>query len=154
VWDGCVWKQDETLSVFDLARKVCREESAGCQDSRVAPRIASAVTVAAVERLARADRRHAATVDQWDSDPWLLNTPGGMVDLRTGAIRPATREDYATKITAAGPGGECPRWLAFLSRVTNDNRELQDYLQRMAGYALTGVTTEHALFFLYGRGKR
>jgi putative DNA primase/helicase len=152
VWDGCVWKQDETLSVFDRARKVCREESAGCQDSRVAPRIASAVTVAAVERLARADRRHAATVDQWDSDPWLLNTPGGMVDLRTGAIRPATREDYATKITAAGPGGECPRWLAFLSRVTNDNRELQDYLQRMAGYALTGVTTEHALFFLYGTG--
>jgi putative DNA primase/helicase len=75
-----------------------------------------------------------------------------MVDLRTGAIRPARREDYATKITAAGPGGECPRWLAFLSRVTNDNRELQGYMQRMVGYAMTGVTREHALFFLYGTG--
>lgn len=152
VWDGCTWRQDETLSVFDLARKVCREESEGCEDKRLSARIASAVTVAAVERLARADRRHAAINDQWDADPWMLNTPAGIVDLRTGAIRPAEREDYATKITAAGPGGECLRWLAFLSRVTNGNRELQDYMQRMAGYALTGVTREHALFFLYGTG--
>ena len=27
-----------------------------------------------------------------------------------------------------------------------------DYVQRMAGYALTGVTSEHAFFFCYGRG--
>jgi putative DNA primase/helicase len=29
---------------------------------------------------------------------------------------------------------------------------LQAYLQRMVGYALTGSTQEHALFFLYGTG--
>ena len=73
VWDGACWKQDQTLDVFDLARKVCRAESAACENERLASRIGSAVTVAAVERLARADRRHAATIDQWDSDPWLLN---------------------------------------------------------------------------------
>jgi hypothetical protein len=83
-WDGHVWRQDDTLKVLDLARKVCRAESSSCQSGRLAPRIASAVTVAAVERLARADRRHAAIVEQWDADPWLLNTPGGVVDLRTG----------------------------------------------------------------------
>ena len=38
--------------------------------------------------LARADRRLAATVDQWDADPWLLNTPDGVVDLKTGGCRP------------------------------------------------------------------
>jgi putative DNA primase/helicase len=152
VWDGCVWKQDETLCVYDLARTVCRETSAGCRDKRLAPRIASAVTVAAVERMARADRRHAATVEQWDSDPWALNTPGGVIDLRSGKLRVAEREDYITKTAAVAPGGECPGWLAFLSRITNGNRELQDYMQRMAGYCLTGVTREHALFFLYGTG--
>jgi putative DNA primase/helicase len=151
-WDGSVWKQDETLHVYDLARKVCREESADCREKYLAPRIASAATIAAVERLARADRRHAATIEQWDADPWVLNTPAGIVDLHTGAIRPAKREDYATKITAAAPGGECPGWLDFLSRITNDNRELQEFMQRMCGYALTGVTREHALFFLYGIG--
>ena len=90
VWDNCVWRQDETLNVIDLARKVCRDKSAECDDDRIAPRIASGATVYAVERLARADRQHAATVDQWDANPWLLNTPGGVVHLKTGKLRSAT----------------------------------------------------------------
>ena len=59
--------------------------------------------VAAVERLARADRQLAATVDQWDADPWLLNTPGGVVDLHTGQTRPHCPEGYLIKITTVGP---------------------------------------------------
>jgi putative DNA primase/helicase len=152
LWDGKVWRRDETLKVFNLARGVCREQSANCEDKRLSSRIASAMTVSAVERLARADRKHAATIDQWDADPWLLNTPGGAVDLRTGRLRPTERGDYATKITAATPGGDCPRWRSFLSRITDGDEELQKFLQRMTGYALTGVTREHALFFLYGLG--
>jgi putative DNA primase/helicase len=147
-----VWKQDETLKVFDLARTVCREQSASCGDRRLAARIASAMTVAAVERMARADRRHAATVDQWDADPWLLNTPDGIVDLRSGAKRTARREDYMTKTTAVAPGGECRLWLSFLSRITDGDVDLQRYFQRMCGYCMTGVTREHALFFCYGTG--
>lgn len=152
--DGGVWKVDETDHVFDLVRQVCRMASVTCPSDQVnlARRIASAQTVAAVERLARSDRRHAANVEQWDADPWLLNTPDGAVDLRTGILRPARREDYCTKATAAVPGGPCPLWLAFLDQVTNNDTELQRFLQRMCGYALTGVTREHALFFLYGTG--
>jgi putative DNA primase/helicase len=151
-WEGARWKPDETYHVFDLARRVCREASSSCQDERVAPRIASAATVAAVERLSRSDRRHAATVDQWDKDPWILSTPAGAVDLRTGALRPVAREDYSTRITAVARGGDCQLWMEFLSRITNGNAELQQFMQRMCGYALTGVTREHALFFLYGTG--
>ncbi len=36
--------------------------------------LASAKTVSAVERLAKADRRIAATVDQWDADADTFNT--------------------------------------------------------------------------------
>jgi putative DNA primase/helicase len=102
-----------------------------------------------VERLARADRRHAATTEEWDADPWLLNTPGGVVDLVTGAIRAHRREDRMTKIATATPRGACPTWLQFLNDITASDAELITYLQRMVGYCLTGVTTEHALFFLY-----
>ena len=151
-YDGTRWVQDSTLSVYDMARKVCREAAAECNDPRVAPHIAAAKTVAAVERMARGDRRHAATVEQWDPDPWLLNTPGGVVDLRTGTMRPHRPEDYMTKITAASPGGECPLWHAFLAKITAGDTEMQNYLQRVAGYCLTGITTEHALFFGYGTG--
>jgi putative DNA primase/helicase len=114
--------------------------------------IASAKTVAAVERLARADRRIAATIDQWDRDPLLLNTPSGVVDLRTGDKRPHRAEDFMTKTTAIAPGGECPLFLAFLDRITGGDREIAAYLQRAFGYALTGLTREHALFFAYGTG--
>src|SRR5690349_10455204 len=77
IWDGSRWKRDDTWHAFDLARRVCRSASANCPDDRVATRVASAATVAAVERLARADRRHAATVSQWDENLWILNTPAG-----------------------------------------------------------------------------
>ncbi len=33
------------------------------------------------------NRRHAATVDVWDADLWLLNTPAGVLDLKTGELR-------------------------------------------------------------------
>jgi len=152
VWNGSYWERDDTRHVFDIARQVCREASSSCGDEKLARQIAGASTVAAVERLARADRRHAATVDQWDADPWLLNTLGGIVDLRTGALRSATREAYCTKITAVAPDEECPLWKAFLSRITDRNNDLQEFLQRMCGYALTGITREHAFFFPYGTG--
>ena len=43
-------------------------------------------------------------------------------------------------------------WLRFLARVTDEDIQLQAFLQRMAGYALTGLTRDHALFFIYGLG--
>lgn len=147
-----VWRFDDTLHAFNLSRRICRAAAAMCNNPEIAARVASARTVAAVERLAKADQHHAATVDQWDTDPWLLNTPGGVVDLRTGRMRPHRAEDYMTKITAVAPGGDCPRWMAFLDRITAGDGSLQDFLRRVAGYALTGITREHALFFGFGTG--
>lgn len=105
-----------------------------------------------MERLAAADRDHAATVERWDTNPWLLNTPAGTIDLQTGKSRDHCRADFLTKVTAAGRGDDCPQWLRFLKRVTGGDYALQVFLQRMSGYCLTGVTQEHALFFVYGTG--
>jgi putative DNA primase/helicase len=151
-WDGTHWRFDDTLRAFDLARRIVREAAATCNKAKTASMIASAKTVAAVERLARSDRRLAATIDQWDADPWLLNTPEGVVDLRTGKMRPHRLDDYMTKIAAVGPKGDCPLFLKFLDRVTDGDGELVAYLRRALGYALTGDIREHALFFLYGTG--
>ena len=151
-WNGTRWEEDQTVLVFDMVRRVCREAAEEVEDERQAARIRSAMTVAAVERLARSDRRHAAIVEQWDSNPWLLNTPKGIVDLKTGKLQPAKREDYATKATATVPGGDCPTWAKFLDRITGGDADLQRYLQVVAGYSLTGLTIEHALFFLHGCG--
>jgi putative DNA primase/helicase len=76
------------------------------------------------------------------------------VDLRTGITREYRREDYITKISGTwiDETMPIPIWNNFLGRVTGDDKDLQLYLQRMAGYCLTGVTTEHVMFFLYGPG--
>ena len=152
VWTGTHWQRENTLKVYDLARIVCRDAAAACSNAKLRAKIASAGTVAAIERLARADRSHAASTDIWDADLWSLNTPGGVVDLRTGILVPHRRADANTKIATATPRGECPAWQDFLATVTRNDPELEAYLQRVVGYCLTGVTGEHALFFLYGTG--
>jgi putative DNA primase/helicase len=120
--------------------------------SNLKRQLCSARTIAAVERLARSDPRLAATVEQWDRDPWLFNTLAGTVELRTGRIREHRREDYITKLSEISPGGECPRWMAFLHTVTAGDLELASFIQRMLGYTLTGSTQEQCLFFLWGPG--
>jgi putative DNA primase/helicase len=154
-YDQMTWKSDETRKTFSLARDLCRAVAVGVNKSRDAKTMASAKTRAAVVGLAGEDRRLAATVDQWDTDPWLLNTPGGVVDLRTGARREHRPDDYMTKITSVAPGASCPTplWTAFLEKVTDGDEELKAYLVRVAGYALTGSTREHALFFNFGNGR-
>ncbi len=155
LWTGSHWQLDNSMKAFDLARQICRAASAEITDPkaiRLAASVASAKTVAATIGLARADRQHAATIDQWNADPTTLGGQKMSIELRSGAIRPARRTDYATKRTAVDPGGDCPRWHKFLGEITACDAELQAYLQRVAGYCLTGITSEHVLFFLYGTG--
>lgn len=151
-WDGCRWAKDTTLQVFNLARLVCRGEAARAGQRRGDLAIASAQKVAAVERLARSDPAHARRSDDFDADPWVLNTPAGVLDLRSGAMRAHARADLLTKVTGAAPGGECPLWRGFLRDITQGDDALAAYLQRWAGYMLTGATREHAFLFAYGPG--
>ena len=154
MWDGQRWRSEDTLAASDLVRHVCRHASLKATSIKTAAKLAGSGTVSGVERLARADRRHAGTTEEWDADPWLLNTPGGVVDLRTGGMRPHDRADRMTKVTTATltPDAQCPNWMQFLDQATGSDPQLIGYLQRVFGYCLTGSTQEHALFFLYGTG--
>lgn len=152
VWTGNRWQADDTLLVAHLIRQVCRDASVKADSHRLAAKLAASSTVGGVERLTRSDRRHASTSDEWDADPWLINTAGGVMDLQTGRMQSHARSDRMTKIATATPRGVCLLWRTFLSDVTGGDDDLAGYLQRVVGYCLTGVTSEHALFFLYGTG--
>ncbi len=140
VWDGTRWAEDSTLAVFHRVRLLCREQGRSAEDPNIRAKLAKSATIWAVEKLARADQRLAATVDQWDENPCALNTPAGIVDLRECRVLPHDPGAYLTKITAAAAETGCPKWKQFLDDVTAGDRELQDFLQRVAGYALTGST--------------
>ena len=143
-WANLRWQTEDTLAAFDASRKLCR-----------LARNAKARTVAAVVTLARSDRRMAATANQWDRNPMLFNSARSTVELATGTQRAPDRLDYITKQAGtwlADKGTAHPLWTAFLDKITDANEALIGFLQRFAGYCLTGLTREHVLAFLYGKG--
>jgi putative DNA primase/helicase len=154
-WHENVWREDTNRIARDRVRAVCREVAADIKDKKNARRVCSTTTDNAVLTKATADRLLAATVSQWDADPFLLNTPKGIVDLRTRKIRKNRPCDHLTKMTAVSPDSLCPidRWRKFLYRVTgNNDAAFVNYLQRLCGYLLTGSIDEHQMFFLHGFG--
>jgi P4 family phage/plasmid primase-like protien len=75
------------------------------------------------------------------------------INLETGEYYDARKEDMCTKIAAVAPENmDLPLWKAVLGKVTGGDVDLQKYLQRVAGYCMIGLTSEHVLFFLYGTG--
>lgn len=165
IWNGKRWEIDVMMKVKHLARLVCCSAAKFTNKPQVKARMSTAAAIAAIERIFKTDPCHAVPVEHWDANAWLLNTPGGIVDLRTGALGPHDREQRMTRITSATPSGatsrgtsagafssHSPVWLSFLDDVTGGDLAFQDYLQRMVGYCLTGDMSTHALFFLYGTG--
>jgi putative DNA primase/helicase len=153
VWTGTHWSKNETRLVFSWARDLVAELNRE-EELKIRATTGRAAFAGAVERFAQADPTFAVTASAWDSDLWALGTPGGTVDLRTGALRPSRRTDHITRITAVTPADtpDCPTFLNFLHQAAGEDEGLVGFLQRWFGYCLTGVTTEHALLFVYGPG--
>ena len=149
---GQRWEPDRRLRRYDAARAICRKVAAGV-DERYAMKLAAASTVNAVVNLARSDQRLVVDADQWDADPYILNTPGGIVDLVTGDIRPTRHTDLVTRMTEVAPiPGPSPIWDKFLTDVFTGDAKTIAFIRVMCGYCLTGLTREQKLFFLHGTG--
>lgn len=93
-------------------------------------------------------------VDEFDPDPWLLNTPDGVVDLRTGDMRPHESRYLCTMMTSVAPemGGRIDRWKKFLYQITGGDASFERYLQLVAGMACVGKVYEEGLVISYGPG--
>lgn len=153
VYDSQRWRQDRTRCAFawtrDLAREMSLDEATGTRRSA-----GRAGFARGVEEMASGDQAVAVIADDWDQDPYLLGTPAGTVDLRSGQIRAPKPNDLITKNTAVAPAAraDCPRWVLFLEETTGGDEELMRFLQQWAGYNLTGSTQEQALAFFHGPG--
>jgi putative DNA primase/helicase len=88
-----------------------------------------------------------------DADPWLLNVENGTINLKTGRHEKHDSRDLLSKIAPvhADRSNRCPRFKKFLKRITGDDADFQAFIQKAVGYSLTGITTEQALFFVYGK---
>src|SRR5262249_28627396 len=93
LWDGTRWARDERLTAFSLIRKLCREAARASNKAKQSFMLTSSKTYAAIERVARSDQQLAIGPREWNTDPWLLNTPAGTLELRSGEMRPHLASD-------------------------------------------------------------
>jgi putative DNA primase/helicase len=103
---------------------------------------------------ARSIRSLATTTEKYDRDNFLLTIGNGTLDLRTGKLCEARREDLITRATDVpyDPSARAPRWEQFLDEVFGGDSEIIEYVQRAVGYSLTGDTREQCFFLLCGTG--
>jgi putative DNA primase/helicase len=90
----------------------------------------------------------------WDREDFLLGVVNGVVELRTGTLRPGTPGDRITRVAAVpfDPNAPCPRWERFILEVSGDDPDLASFHQRFLGYALTGATSEQCFRIDFGLG--
>ncbi|MDY7038362.1 MAG: phage/plasmid primase, P4 family [Thermodesulfobacteriota bacterium] len=94
--------------------------------------------------------------DVLDQEPWLLACKNGVIDLRTGELapgKPANMISKASKIEYEGIEAPAPIWEETLMQIFDGDDQLVKYLNRLMGYAITGLTTENILPILWGQGR-
>lgn len=115
----------------------------------------NAEALARMEKMARSERgMHVASPAEFDADPFSLTCLNGIVDLRTGRLRPARPEDLVSKLAgcAYDPDAACPMFESFLETIMPDP-EIRAFVQRAVGYTLTGLVREEKFFLAYGTGQ-
>jgi putative DNA primase/helicase len=186
-WDGLGWRIDESgsaaksaaLCVAEMWRRKAEAleaeaDNASEDDRKRLTKVAESHRSFAAQcrnrrgldnmlALAARDDRFAISVSVLDRDRWALGVANGVVDLRTGQLRPSSRDDFITKCSpfAFNPEAEAPRWCQFIDETTGlpidatsykPRPELAKYLHRAIGYAATGCVSEQKMFVLVGAG--
>lgn len=95
----------------------------------------------------------ACTSGNFDTNPDQLNTPTGVIDLKTGRLHPHTPEQMHSKTTLTGPEAmKTPMWDRFLNETFKNAPDVKEYVHRIIGYSATGRVGEQILPFFYGNG--
>jgi len=163
IWDGQYWKPDaEDLGMQEIAKKLppiiatevvhYEEPEKKNEVIKWASQAKSNSRLKASIESANSDERIVTGVDRWDGDPHLLGVENGVVDLRSGELLRGRPDLHITKRASVGytQGLTNVRWQQFIDFATGGDKELQDWLQRAAGYTLTGLNTQDVLFLVYG----
>ena len=162
-WSGTHWENDpENLSIRELSKQMASNilsEVVEYEDKDRPEVVKWSVNAKSSARLdasiknANSDPRIAVSVDDWDSNQYLLGVTNGVVDLRTGELLRGRPDLHITRRTpvAYTPGLQSDRWNKFLDFATGGDKEYQEWLQRAVGYTITGMSTLDLMFLVYGK---
>lgn len=162
VWDGTRWRRDDDGAAMRLAKETVRAIRSEARELdnddeaektfKHAVRSESAPRLRAGLELAQSEAALLINTDDLDADPFVLNAANGTVNLRTGELREHDPDDLLTMLASVeyDPDAEAPTWADFLERTLPDPT-LRGWAQKLAGYTLTGDTSEQALVLVHAR---
>ena len=174
VWDGRVWNPDDHAAealALEFSNAMLLEAFNAVQSSTVTDANGNTITDAAAKayltharktRGAGGIRNLLQLAKAWlaipagdlDADPYILNTNAGLIDLHTGVCRPHDPTAYCTKIAPFTPSAEgADMWDTFLDLITVGDRELKEYLKRVAGMSIIGAVKTEGIQIAYGGGR-
>lgn len=164
VWDEQRWKRDEDGEVvrraIETVRKIAEDASRAedAEDRKTlaehALRSESRGAISALLDLAKSQEGLTVQVSQLDADEWTLCVRNGLLDLRTGELRPHDPDALCTKLAPVewDPDADTSEWDRFITTTQKGDTEVVEFLRRAVGYSLTGSTREQRYFFIHGRG--
>ncbi len=161
-WSGKVWEVDlgeaalysyVKATINDIAIQAVNATDPGKQEQLLKEAYSLSNLNKQKNMIEQASKEKAAQVLTvcLDTDPWLFCCENGTVSLKTGELQPHKREDYITKLCPVvyDPDAKSELLDSFLERVLPD-KSVRRYVQKAAGYSLTGSTAEEKLFFAFG----
>ncbi|UXE04788.1 DNA primase/polymerase [Arthrobacter phage Shambre1] len=156
-WTGNIWEWQPNGggAARELAKNVIRTMPVdNGADREWKKKSLSAAAIGNMLKQAETDPRITVKTADLDARAWELNTPTGIIDLKTATLREPDPESLHTKMTACGPDfeGRSELWDNFLADTFQDNVELLGYMHRLAGYSAVGLVREHVLPFGLGDG--
>jgi putative DNA primase/helicase len=161
VYEGRRWAEDVTgeadrlaKTVVDLLHAEARNSDRREELTKAWLRFQTAPKIRGILELARTEPGVPIRMSELDADPWALNCLNGVVDLRTGMLRPHDPDELHSKLVPVeyDPLSDAPVWRRFLEEVFDGDGELTTFVQRFAGYSLTGDVSAQLMVFGHGAG--
>ncbi len=180
-WKDSHWQPDDELSVQEMAKETAmaialesppvvryKKDKDGAirfddQDNPIIEKnetetwsktSESAAKIRAMLDLAKSTPPIVIAASAFDTDPMLFNIRNGTLELASGKLREARRDDLLTQCAPVDfdPEAVCPKWEAFLLQCHQDNKPLVEFLQVWIGYCLTGDMREQKWLVHFGEG--
>jgi putative DNA primase/helicase len=154
LWDGHVWRWDQTKAIREIVKEYGRDQLVSGVDVRRSwgKKTLETKGINEILNLAKSDSNIAVMLEDFDADVFEVNTPGGVVDLWTGAVTPATPDKLVKRSTTVTPDSSCPtpNYERLLSQAFAGEPELSEYFETMMGVTLIKAQHEQVFMYMFG----
>lgn len=153
VYTGRTWEPDTANSLGFQFRLMAREMAASDdeQEAKFGFKCGNAARMAATVNNLKTTPGASISLTEFDNQRGLLNVHNGVLNLRTGELKPHDSTLLMTQLFNASydPNATCENFEVFMEQVLPDNT-LRSYVQRALGYTLLGDADQKAMFLIHG----